>query len=86
MKLTEQQKKPIFEAITKKFNEHLKKGFTYDSIFTVVIPEMIAAAIEEYHDYEQSKTKEKAATETAKEVKLEIWDGANWGRRERSTN
>ena len=29
---------------------------------------------------------EKAATETAKEVKLEIWDGANWGRRERSTN
>ena len=29
---------------------------------------------------------EKAATETAKEVKLEIWDGANWGRHERSTN
>ena len=29
---------------------------------------------------------EKAATETAKEVKLEIWDGANWGRCERSTN
>ena len=31
-------------------------------------------------------TEKKAATETAKEVKLEIWDGANWGRCERSTN
>ena len=48
-KLTEEQKKRIKDAIDKKVNEHLKKGTTVENCAKVVIPEMIAVAIEEYH-------------------------------------
>ena len=46
--MTKEQKERIVKAVNEKINEHFKRGVSIDDTFTVMIPEMIVAAIEEY--------------------------------------